>query len=199
MASPESILEFWFGESGNDAEVAARQAELWWSKNTEVDARMREHFEPLVIEAGNGSLDHWRSRPEGWLALILLTDQFPRNIFRGTPRSFEFDPTARSLCLDGLQAGMDGPLRLIHRVFFYMPLEHSEDRDDQARSVSLMRSLVDEAPPAQREVFENYVDFALRHQEIIDRFGRFPHRNRILGRPSSSEEVEFLSEPGSSF
>lgn len=199
MESPDAILRFWFGESENDAEVASRQAELWWSKDAEVDAQMRERFEALVVAAGSGRLDDWRSQPEGWLALILLTDQFSRNIFRGTPRAFEFDPAARSLCLDGLQSGMDRPLRLIQRVFFYMPLEHSEDRGDQAQSVRLMRALVDEAPPPQREVFENYVDFARRHREIIDRFGRFPHRNRILGRQSSREEIEFLSQPGSSF
>lgn len=199
MESPDSILKFWFGESGNDAEVASRQAELWWSKDAAVDAQVRERFELLVIKAGNGELDLWRSQSEGRLALILLTDQFPRNIFRGTPRSFEFDPMARSLCLDGLKAGMDRPLQLIQRVFFYMPLEHSEDREDQAHSVRLMRSLVDEAPAAQTDLFENYVNFALRHQEIIERFGRFPHRNRILGRTSTPKEIEFLTEPGSSF
>lgn len=199
MELPDAILKFWFGESDDDADVASRQAALWWSKDAEVDAQMRKRFEPLVVEAGCGRLDDWRSQSEGWLALILLTDQFPRNIFRDTPRAFAFDPVARSLCLEGLQAGMDRPLRLIQRVFFYMPFEHSEDHGDQAHAVRLMRALVDEAPPSQREVFENYVEFARRHQEIIDRFGRFPHRNQILGRRSSPEEIEFLRQPGSSF
>lgn len=198
--SASSVIEFWFGPlDADDSTVAGRQSELWWGKNAETDREIRDRFEPQVQAAGAGELDAWTDTPQGWLALILLLDQFPRNIYRDTPGMYRFDDRARSLCEEGLDAGIDSSLRLIQRVFFYLPLEHSESADDQARCVDLMRGLAREAPNDHKAVFENFVDFAEAHRKVVDRFGRFPHRNAILGREPTAEEIEFLEQPGSSF
>jgi len=202
MTDIDTILEFWFGEASadlDDATIAGRQSGLWWGKSESTDTEIRQRFEPLVQAAGTGKLDEWKASPAGWLALILLLDQLPRNIYRDTPAMFRFDGRARALCADGVEAGIDTRLRLIERVFFYLPLEHAESSDDQAWCADLMRKLVHEAPQDQKKVFEGFVGYAEAHKRIIDRFGRFPHRNEILGRDSSDEEIEFLAQPGSSF
>lgn len=199
METPDTIVQFWFGDSDDDATVASHCAGLWWSKNPELDRSIRERFEPAVQAVAAGELDHWRASSEGWLALIILTDQFPRNIYRGTPDAFRYDPIARQLCEEGLAAAADQQLRPIQRVFFYLPLEHSENRAHQARSVALFRELAASAPAGAQAVFDRFQDFARRHKAVVDRFGRFPHRNEILGRPSTQEEIAFLREPGSSF
>ncbi|MDO8860838.1 DUF924 family protein [Haliea sp. E1-2-M8] len=199
MNGIDAILDYWFGDSDDDAAVARGQQQLWWAKNTETDAAIREQFEPEVIAAGAGELDHWRSSTPGWLALIILCDQFPRNIYRDAPRAFALDPVARALCLEGLARGMDQQLRPIQRVFCYLPLEHAEDLEHQHRAVALFQHLAATAADTERDTFDGFLDYALRHRAIIERFGRFPHRNAILGRESSAEEIAFLREPGSSF
>jgi uncharacterized protein (DUF924 family) len=202
METHRSILDFWFGQDADrlsDATVAGRQSKLWWGKDSAVDAGIRRRFESLVRAAAAGELEDWEHEPEARLALILLTDQFPRNIYRGTAAMFACDETARRLCDAGLATGADRALRPIQRVFFYLPLEHAEDAGDQARCVALMRALVDEADAAGKTVFEGFLDYAVAHQRIVDRFGRFPHRNDILGRESTDAEREFLTRPGSSF
>ena len=136
----------------------------------------------------------------GRLALILLLDQLPRNIHRAVPAAFAQDAKARDLCLRGLSLGADKALSPLARVFFYLPLEHAESREQQARSVALFEALAaEQADGPARETFEGFADFARRHQVIIQRFGRFPHRNAILGRTSTPEEAEFLQQPGSGF
>lgn len=197
--SPETILEFWFGSDPDDAATARQQASLWWSKQEQVDRQIRERFEPLVKAAAAGQLQDWRQSVSGQLALIILTDQFPRNIYRDTPQSFGFDNVALALCKEGLADRSDRELRPIERVFFYLPLEHSENMTDQQECVALFRELVEEAPEAQRGSLAGFLDFAVRHCRIIERFGRFPHRNAILGRVSTAEESGFLTQPGSSF
>ncbi len=199
MDEGTEILDFWFGRADDDTRIAAEKASLWWQKDAATDEDIRQRFEPQVRAAGQDKLDDWQASPEGRLALILLTDQFPRNIYRDTPEAFRFDGKARALCVDGLELGQAAHLRPIQRVFFYLPLEHSEDIDDQTWCVDLMRALAREVPEAWRSTFEGYVDYAEAHYRIIERFGRFPHRNRILGRESSDEERAFLTEPGSSF
>ena len=202
MKDIDRIIDFWFGEDvgrRSASEIAGAMSGLWWGKDPETDREMRERFEPLVQAAGNGRLDDWKGTPEGWLALILLTDQFPRNIYRDTPKMFRFDDVARELCIEGIEAGIDARLEPIQRVFFYMPLEHSENADDQSWCVDLMHGLARAAEDSDRKTFDGFVEFAEAHRRIIDRFGRFPHRNAILGRDSSEEELEFLREPGSSF
>jgi uncharacterized protein (DUF924 family) len=195
----ECILDFWFGTNPDDAAVAKEQAELWWSKNRETDEKMRQRFEESVRAAAAGELNEWRTTARGRLALIILTDQFPRNIYRETARAFSCDSKALAWCLDGLDERIDLELRPIERVFFYLPLEHAESREHQAKAVECFTELVASIPTEQRSTFEEYLDFAMRHRDIIERFGRFPHRNNILGRESTAEELAFLTEPGSGF
>lgn len=199
MSDSERILEFWFGHGADDAEVAKEKAPLWWSANAATDAEIRDRFGRLVETAGRNELSAWVETPRGLLALILLTDQFPRSIYRKTPKSFDFDPAARAYCKHGIARGFDRQLRPIERVFHYLPLEHSESMEDQEESVRLFAELAQLAPPAHRDLYAGYLRFAERHREIIARFGRFCHRNAILGRPSRPEEIEFLRQPGSSF
>jgi uncharacterized protein (DUF924 family) len=195
----ETILTYWFGTDPDGAALAKDRADLWWSKNTEIDREIRERFETSVRLAGKGMLSSWRAEPRGRLALIILTDQFPRNIYRDSPRAFAFDAGALELSLDGIARDADRLLRPIERVFFYLPLEHSERLEDQERSVRKFTELIQMAGVEQREIFESYLNFAILHRDIVARFGRFPHRNTILGRPSTPEELYFLSQPGSSF
>lgn len=199
METPGSIRRFWFGDNNGDAAVAADKSSLWWSKNPETDALIRKRFEATVAMAGQRELDGWAATPEGRLALILLTDQFPRNIYRDSGKAFAFDALARAWCKEGLALGADAMLRPIERVFFYLPLEHSESVADQARAVELFQSLAAQSAPDAKASFDGFLDFARRHKIIIDRFGRFPHRNRLLDRASTPEEAAFLAQPGSSF
>lgn len=201
--TPDSVLAYWFGGPLNadtdGAAVAAQQAALWWQKDPATDAAIRARFAAWTARAASGALDAWAHTPRGRLALLVLTDQFPRNMYRDSPQAFAFDALARRWCLDGLQRGDDQALPPIARVFFYLPLEHSEELADQVRAVALMRALSQAVPPAQAEAFSSYSRFAERHHAIVARFGRFPHRNAVLGRPSTPEEVAFLQTPGSSF
>jgi uncharacterized protein (DUF924 family) len=199
MQTEADIREFWFGSEATDAAVAKARAALWWEKNAEVDARMRERFGSLVEEIGAGSHREWRATPHGTLALILATDQFPRNIHRDTPRAFAFDALALDFARAAIDAGFDRALRPIERVFCYLPFEHSEALAGQDRSVELFTALQNDVAEADRKLFSGYLDFAERHRAVIARFGRFPHRNRILGRASTAEEIAFLQQPGSSF
>lgn len=195
-----SIHTFWFGTNAmDDAQIAQARSSLWWSKDPVTDAAMRDRFSDTVAAAAEGRLDHWSVSPQGRLSLILLTDQFPRNIYRDTPRAFAFDAQAAAWCREGLQRDDHHRLRPIERVFFYLPLEHAESMEDQERGVALFTELQATVPPAQRPAFDSFLRFAERHRDIIRRFGRFPHRNAILGRASTPEEIAFLMEKGSSF
>ena len=176
MEDRDTILDFWFGRDPDDAAVARERSSLWWEKNPETDREIRRRFEPLVLAAEAGELDEWRSSSDGTLALILLMDQFPRNIYRSTPAAFRFDELALGLCRNGLGEGADKKLRPIERVFFYLPLEHSEDLDDQHRCVTLFRELAGEVEAQLKPTFEEYLDYAVRHRDIVRRFGRFEIR-----------------------
>lgn len=195
----EAILEFWFGSNPDDSVAAKEKSPLWWSKNPAIDNEMRQRFASSVLRAAAGELSEWQSNSRGRLALILLTDQFPRNIYRDSPGAFAQDSKALAWSLDGIELGVDLKLRPIERVFFYLPLEHSESLQHQEQSVKYFGELFSMVSPEQRPVFEEYLNFAARHRDIIARFGRFPHRNKILGRESTPEELAFLNEPGSSF
>ena len=195
----DEILAFWFGDDPDDSATAAAKAELWWGHSPATDEVLQERFGAAASAAAAGVLDHWTGSPRGRLALILLVDQLPRAIHRDTPEAFAQDDTARKTAAQGLESGADRLLRPIERLFFYLPFEHSEDLEDQDRSVELFRELALSVPEEQRPTFAAFVDYAKRHREVIARFGRFPHRNRILGRESTAEEIAFLEEPGSSF
>ena len=199
MIDSETILTYWFGANPDQAALAKDRADLWWSKNIDVDREIRQRFESSVQLAGEGRLNSWLIEPRGRLALIILTDQLPRNIYRDSPQAFAFDTRALEWSLDGIESSVDRRLRPIERVFFYLPLEHSERLEDQERSVAMFRELLPSVDPDQQEIFESYLNFAILHRDVVARFGRFPHRNRILGRTSTPEELYFLSQPGSSF
>ena len=195
----DAILDFWFGSNPDDSLVAKDKSALWWSKSPEIDGEIRRQFESAVKRAAAGELSDWQSTAEGRLALILLVDQFPRNIYRDLPEAVAHDSKALAWSLEGIGQGMDLELRPIERVFFYLPLEHSEALEHQEQAVLQFRKLVEAVRADQKDVFAEYLDFAVRHRAVIARFGRFPHRNKILGRQSTPEELAFLAEPGSSF
>lgn len=199
MEMQHEIHAFWFGLNPDDAAVATERAKLWWAKDAAVDAEMRRRFASCVADAASGRLDTWLATPRGRLTLILVTDQFPRNIYRDTAQAFRYDALALAWSKDGIRDGVHLSLRPIERVFFYLPLEHSEALDDQALSLQLFSELVANAKPEHKAIFDGFLRFAQRHHEIIARFGRFPHRNRILGRASTPEEQAFLQQKGSSF
>src|SRR5262245_61530351 len=195
----ESILDFWFG-SNSDATITAKErSDLWWSKNEATDDEIRHRFEDYVIAAASDQLSDWPATPRGRLALIILTDQFSRNIYRDAAQAFAYDKKALTWCIEGLALKHDRQLRPIERVFFYLPLEHAEAIEHQDLSVKCFSELASDASAAHRPIFEEYLDFAVRHRTIIERFGRFPHRNGLLGRVTTAQELDFLQEPGSSF
>ena len=149
--------------------------------------------------ACEGRYDSWRQRSLSCLAYIILLDQFSRNIYRNTPKAFDQDPLALQACLEGQKRKFETELSPVQRWFFYMPMMHSENLEIQKLSVAVFHKLAEEAPPELKEALESAFDFARRHYEIIARFGRFPHRNLILNRHSSREEIDFLKQPGSTF
>jgi uncharacterized protein (DUF924 family) len=185
------ILAFWLG--GEERVGNAEPRGVWFERDDEFDAEIERRFVPDHEKAAAGELDGWLETPEGALALVILLDQFPRNLFRGSPRAFATDARARHAAREAVRRGFDQLVSQVERWFLYLPFEHSEDLEDQRLSVSLFAALGDD------EESRRVHDYAVRHKEIIERFGRFPHRNETLGRVSTPEEEEFLSEPGSSF
>jgi uncharacterized protein (DUF924 family) len=177
-----AILEFWFGDAG------AERPE-WFRKDDAFDATIRQRFGAQVETALAGGLREWMAGRDSALARVLLLDQFTRNIYRGTPRAFAGDALALQAVRAMVASGFDMQLPPLRRVFVYLPFEHSEDMTMQRESLRLIGALGR----------EGYLDYARRHAEVIERFGRFPHRNAILGRMSTPEEIEFLKQPGSGF
>lgn len=196
---PENVLAFWFGPPGSATEIAGRQSTLWFGKSPANDRAVIERFSATLAAAAAGQLDHWIHTPRGRLALVIVLDQFPHHIHRDQPQAFATDPQALALSLDALATNEDRQLAPIERVFLYLPLEHAESIDMQERSVSLFQQLANEAAANERALFDNFLDYARKHLDVVARFGRFPHRNAILGRPSTPDEIEFLKQPGSRF
>ncbi len=197
---PEAVLEYWFAEVGDDRSALPGRMRLWFGseQDTEADvaardAALAERFEPYLAARRHGQLDDWAAAATGRLALILLTDQFPRSIHRGRAEAFSLDAEARSLCVKGLELGQDLELGPLERAFFYLPLEHSESLEDQRRCVALFTELERIAPGNLRDAFAGFTRFAIAHHDIVMRFGRFPHRNRALGRPNTAEEAAYLA------
>lgn len=195
----KAILDFWFGTLREEADYLASRNRLWFEGSPVTDTAIRAKFQADWEKAARGELDAWAAEPQGRLALILVLDQFTRHLFRGTKEAFSQDAKARALCLGGLDHFHDRLLHPIHRMFFYLPLEHAEDMALQRRSIALYARLLEEAPAPLKAGCEEALDYALQHHAIIERFGRFPHRNALLGRASTPEELAFLKEPGSSF
>ncbi len=189
----EQILSFWFGEPP-EGEERPSGAAIWLGKSAQVDRAIEKRFGKLLPKARAGELDGWASSARGRLALILLLDQFPRNVFRESKEAFAGGEKALALCLDGLDEGMDAELSPVERAFFYQPAMHAEDLDMQLTSVEVYGELVQAAPPEHREVCEAFLKRAEKHRDVVERFERFPHRNAILGRSSTSEEAAFLQQ-----
>ncbi|MCV6606093.1 MAG: DUF924 domain-containing protein [Porticoccaceae bacterium] len=194
----QRVLDFWFGD-GSDADVASGQSPLWWGKNPDTDRQIKKEFEGDLQALADGELQQWLATPQGRLAAIIVLDQFSRNMYRDSGQSFAQDNLALTLCLEGMDSGADKKLSNIQRVFFYMPLEHAESMEMQNLSVATFEQLRDQTPPENKKLFSGFVGFAEKHRIIIERFGRYPHRNKLLGRESTVKEVEFLKQPGSSF
>jgi uncharacterized protein (DUF924 family) len=201
------VREFWFGSLPlTAATYAERSTSLWFSgvgepaqARTARDEELRARFGSLVERAGRGELDSWAASPRRRLSLIILLDQFPRSIYRGTRRAFAHDEQALMLAMTGVQSGADAALDPVERMFFYMPLQHAESLDAQDESVAAFRRLVGEAPEELRPQFEEALEFAVQHRDIIVRFGRFPHRNRVMGRVSTAEERAFIARGADTF
>ncbi len=184
----QEVLDFWFGREGEPGYGEFRQA--WFKKDPEFDRKVRDRFEDLHEAAAAGELEGWREEARSCLALVILLDQFPRNMFRGDPRSYATDRMAQETAEYAVDRALDRELPAFQRMFLYMPFMHSEDLERQRRSVELFQALGGE---------DDATGYAVRHMEIIERFGRFPHRNEVLGRRTTPEEAEFLARPGSSF
>ena len=195
----ENVLEFWFGEGRNATEIVDEKSALWWSKDDRIDKQITRRFTATVEAVASGQLSQWLESPRGLLALIIITDQFPRNIYRNTPRAFSCDALALSFAKTCVSSGAEQHLAPIECVFAYLPFEHSEVLADQQYSVDLYQALMASVGEGETELFNGYCEFARKHYEIIKHFGRFPHRNQILGRCSSDEEKVFLTQAGSSF
>lgn len=191
MPLADEILDFWFGRE--DEADYGKPRKVWFTKKPQFDEEIRTRFMCEYQLAAAGKLYHWKSSPFGCLALILLLDQFPRHIFRGTPQAFVTDPQALSCAQHAVANGYDRQMLPVQRWFVYLPFEHSEDVADQRQSVELFRMLSSDPDSA------SCLDWAIKHKEVIERFGRFPHRNKILGRKTTPEEEAFLKQPGSSF
>ncbi len=177
---PHAIIEFWF---------APEHKELWYEKNDDFDSKIRMLFENTYMEAAAGTLDHWKSTANGALSLVIVLDQFPRNMYRNSPKAFAADAKALNIAQYALEHQFDQQLTIEQRHFLYLPFEHSEDLETQEKSVQLFKATGD----------ADALHWAVLHRDIIARFGRFPHRNQVLDRRSTPEEIEFLKGPNSSF
>lgn len=188
MGEAADVLDYWFGPPGSDERGAYR--EMWFHGGPKIDAEIAERFTTLYERAAAGELDHWRDDAEACLALILVLDQFPRNMMRATPEGFATDPKAVEAARHAIERGYDRGLDANFQQFYYMPFEHCEGLSDQRRSVELFQASAD------NERKEENVRYAVQHLEIIEHFGRFPHRNAILGRDSTPDEIKFLEDGG---
>lgn len=184
------VLDFWF----RDGRSSFREA--WFERDDAFDSGIRARFGDLVVPAREGRLDGWAGTPEGALALTLLLDQFPRNLFRGSAEAFAGDPQALALARRVIRGRLDLGLTPVERVFLYLPLEHAESMGAQDESVAAFEGLRDDPPSAGPS---DVIAYAWRHWYVIRRFGRFPHRNAVLGRESTPAELAYLAEPGSGF
>ncbi len=195
----DAVLAFWFKEQELSAPQIDRRMDIWFGEDDVFDLECKKEFVGEVEKASEGKLDHWAHDPRGRLALILLLDQFRRNIHRNTVAAFAKDRAALKLCVEGAMEKKDQGLTPIQRVFFYMPLQHAESRKVQAKGVDLFTKLAEAVSPAYRETFETIAQFAELHRDIIEQFGRFPHRNQLLDRKNTPEEDEYLATDSPDF
>ena len=194
--TPTEVLEFWLGPAPDDPESVAKASTRWYIADDGFDVEIRDRFGAAIEQAQQGAFAHWAETPEGALALVILLDQFPRNAYRGTAGAFAGDPVALGVAGRAVERGVDRELACPGRAFLYHPFEHSEDPKDQERSVALFEALAAGAPPEWREFAVDFVPYAHAHRDVIARFGRFPHRNAVLGRVNTAEEQAYLDGGG---
>jgi uncharacterized protein (DUF924 family) len=196
----EKLLDFWFEGTPDDPERLKALMKKWFAGSADFDRDLRERFGPLAEAAGAGQLDHWSATARGRLALIILLDQFPRNLYRGTAAAFAQDQKALHWVRSGLDQGQLEALQPLEQIFFCMPLQHAESREIQALSTSTFAKLAaDNQTASVKSLLDNTAKYAVEHSNIVEQFGRFPHRNRVLGRDSTDQELEFLASGGPSF
>jgi len=193
QARIEAILSFWFKEHELSAPQIDHRMDIWFGEDPVFDHEIEKEFSNDVDLACEGQLNHWAAEPHGRLALIILIDQFRRNIYRNSAKAFSKDKLALKLCVEGAVEKKDKSLTPIQRVFFYMPLQHAESAKVQAKAVELYNRLAESVSPTYHETFLTVAQFAELHKDIIDQFGRFPHRNELLGRKNTVEEDEYLA------
>lgn len=193
---PNDVLRFWIGPEGSSQLTNAAK---WYAKDDAFDREIEARFGNTIDLAARGALDSWKTTPRGRLALVIVLDQFSRNVFRGTPRAFAQDARACELAREAIAAGDEAALTTVERSFLYMPLMHAEDVALQHECVAAFERLHASAPADLVTFTANGLDYAKRHAVIVERFGHFPHRNQILDRTSTQEELAFLTQPGSSF
>jgi uncharacterized protein (DUF924 family) len=200
MNEIEAVLDFWFGTCGPDGGLDPAKQKMWFGDGRRHDAAIRKRFGALHERACRGELERqWPATPRGSIALIIVLDQFSRHIHRGSAAAFAQDPAAQRTAVAGINVGADRELIPAQRAFYYIPLEHAEDIELQRLGVRCFDGLARTVAPAWRTDYESFLGYARRHLEIIERFGRFPHRNQALGRQSTAAEIRFLRKPGSSF
>lgn len=195
---PGEILDYWIADAATSPEGLKRQQKIWFRGGEAVDREIRDRFLPLLETLSAGPLaENWAAQgAEGRLAAIIVLDQFSRNMFRKSPRAFAQDRLALHLCKEGLETREDLGLSEAERVFFYLPLEHSEAMRDQNHAVSLFTALHAAARPGFNDFTKSTLDYARQHHDAIRHFGRFPHRNAVVGRTSTPEELDWLAEGG---
>lgn len=189
----DAVLAFWFREKSLSAPQIDGRMDIWFGEDALFDEEVAREFSADVDLASEGTLDHWGHQPRGRLALIILLDQFRRNIYRNKPEAFAKDKDALKLCVEGAMEKKDHGLTPIQRVFFYMPLQHAESRKVQAKSCKIFSRLSEAVSPTYKETFETIAQFAELHSDIVQKFGRFPHRNLLLQRKNTPEEDEYLA------
>ena len=195
----QGILEFWFARAADDPAEASARGSFWFGASRETDSLIRERFGSAVEAAARGELDSWVQAPRSALALVLLLDQFPRNIWRGTAKAFAHDARALWAAREAVARGHLRNLAPIEQAFLVLPFQHSESIDDQRESVRFSSEIARAAPAVWRPLLEDYLRFAKEHLALIERFGRFPHRNQVLGRAPTAEEAEYSRGGGASF
>jgi uncharacterized protein (DUF924 family) len=196
---PGAVREFWFGGPSPSTANIENRIDFWFAAGPDADAEIEQRFGAAVRSALAGRLGSWRNSPADRLALVILLDQFPRNIYRGTPEAYSGDHEALGLSLDAIDGEADRALSMLERAFLYMPLQHAENGSAQRRSVKMFEALVDESPDGLQTHMKRFLAAARTHRDIIERFGRFPHRNEILGRECTHAEIEFLRKPAAPF
>jgi len=193
---PNDVIQFWFS---TDPKNPLQNQMSWWKKDSAFDKDIKQRFGATLTQAVNGELDHWLDTPEGTLAFIILLDQFSRNIYRNTPKAWAQDSLALTTARDAIKHGFDKKLSITERMFFYMPLMHSENLSTQDESIAQFTQLANDGDASIKEAIDGNLSYAHAHRDIIAKFGRYPHRNKILRRESTKEEIEFLKQPNSSF